>query len=100
MKKFVPFLIASALVLSACGAPQKHTDKDAAAAIAAAKEAHTNAKKAEFEWVNTSKIIEKAEAAAKDGQFDEAVKQANKAKKEAELGLQQADAAKKAKPRI
>jgi len=100
MKKFVPFLIATALVLSACGAPQKHTDKDAAAAIAAAKEAQTKAKKAEFEWTTTGKLIEKAEDAAKNGEFDDAVKKANKAKKEADLALDQADAAKKAKPRI
>ncbi|MDH5446419.1 MAG: SoxXA-binding protein [Gammaproteobacteria bacterium] len=100
MKKFVPLFIAAALVLGACGAQQKHTDKDAAAAISAAKSVNKKAKKAEFEWRDTGKIIKKAEAAAKDGEFDEAVKQANKAKKQAEMALQQAKAAKRARPRI
>ena len=100
MKKFVPFLIATALVLSACGAPQKHTDKDAAAAISAAKAMNKKAKKAEFEWRDTGKIIKKAEKAAKDGEFDAAVKQANKAKKQAQMALQQAKDAKRARPRI
>jgi len=100
MNKFVPFFIAAALVLSACGAPQKHTNNDASAAIAAAEAANKKAKKAEFEWRDTGKIIKKAKAAAKDGEFDEAVKQANKAKKQAEMALQQAKTAKKVRPRI
>ena len=100
MNKFVPFFIATALVLSACGAPQKHNKNDAAAAIMAAEQMNKKAKKAEFEWRDTGKIIKKAKAAAKDGEFDEAVKQANKAKKQAEMALQQAAAAKKARPRI
>ena len=100
MKKFVPFFIATALVLSACGAPQKHTDKDAATAIAAAEATNKKAKKAEFEWRDTGKIIKKAKAAAKDGDFDAAVKQAKKAKKQAEMALKQAKAAKKVRPRI
>lgn len=100
MKKFVPFFIATALVLAACGAPQKHNEKDAAAAIAAAKATDTKAKKAEFEWRDTGKIIAKAETAAKDGEFDEAVKQANKAKKQAEMALLQAKASKHAGPRL
>ena len=100
MKKFVPFVIATALVLSACGAQQKHTQKDASGAIMAAEMQNKKAKKAEFEWRDTGKIIKKAQAAAKDGEFDEAVKQANKAKKQAELALEQAKAAKKYRPRI
>ena len=100
MKKFVPFFIATALVLSACGAPQTHTDKDAAAAISAAVAMNKKAKKAEFEWRDTGKIIKKAKAAAKDGEFDAAVKQANKAKKQAEMALAQAKAAKRVRPRI
>lgn len=100
MKLLVPFFIATALILSACGVQQTHTDKDAAAAIAAAEATNKKAAKAEFEWRDTGKIIKQAKAAAKDGDFDKAVKLANKAKKQAELALQQAAAAKKARPRI
>ncbi len=100
MKKFVPFLIAAALVLSACGVQQTHTDKDAAAAITAAEAANKKAKKAEFEWRDTGKIIKKAKELAKNGEFDTAVKKANKAKKQADMALMQAEAAKKVRPRI
>ena len=100
MKKFVPFCIATALVLSACGAQQKHTQNDASAAIMAAEMQNKKANKAEFEWRDTGKIIKKAQEAAKQGEFDEAVKLANKAKKQADMALQQAKAAKKARPRI
>ena len=100
MKKFVPFFIAATLVLAACSAPQKYTNKDAASAIAAAEATNKKAKKAEFEWRDTGKIIKQAKAAAKAGQFDDAVKKANKAKKQAEMALQQAKMAKKARPRI
>jgi len=100
MRKFVPFLIATALVLSACGAQQTQTDKDAAAAITAAEAANNKAKKAEFEWRDTGDIIKKAKELAKEGEFDAAVKQANKAKKQAEMALLQAQEAKKVKPRI
>lgn len=100
MNKFVPFLIAAALVLSACGTQQKHNKNDAASAIMAAEQANKKAKKAEFEWRDTGKIIKKAKKAAKEGEFDKAVKQANKAKKQAQMALKQAKAAKKARPRI
>ena len=100
MKKFVPFLIATALVMSACGTQQKHNDKDAAAAITAAVAANKSAKKAGFEWTTTGKVIKKAEAAAKEGEFDQAVKLANRAKHEADMALEQAKAAKHAKSRI
>ena len=100
MKKFVPFFIAATLVLSACSAPQKNTDKDAAAAITAAEKTNKKAKKAEFEWRDTGKIIKQAKAAAKEGEFDKAVKLANKAKKQAMMALEQAKAAKKVRTRI
>lgn len=100
MKKFVPFLIATALVMSACGTQQRHNDKDAAAAITAAEAANKDAKKAEFEWLNTGNIIKQAQAAAKEGEFDKAVKLANMAKNQADMALEQAKAAKQAGPRI
>ncbi len=100
MKKFVPFLIATALILSACSVQQKYTDIEAAAAITAAEEANKKAKKAEFEWRDTGKIIKNAKMAVKNGEFDTAVEQANKAKKQAEMALLQAEAAKKVRPRI
>jgi len=100
MKKLVPFMIATAMLVAACGAPQKHTKNDAAAAIMAAEAENKKAKKVKFEWRDTGKIIKKAKAAAKDGEFDEAVKQANKAKKQAQMAMQQYKASKRAGPRI
>lgn len=100
MKKFIPFLIATALVLSACGVQQKHNKNDASAAIMAASQANKKAKKVEFEWRNTGKLIKKAKAAAKEGEFDKAVKLANKAKKQAQMAMLQYKASKKTRPRI
>ncbi|MDH5179543.1 MAG: DUF4398 domain-containing protein [Gammaproteobacteria bacterium] len=95
MKKTLPFMIAAALMLSACGTPeQKHTKNDAEGAIMAAEVANKQAKKAEFEWTTTGKLIDKAKEAAKNGEFDNAVKFANKAKKESMLALEQAKAGK------
>lgn len=100
MKKLVPFMIATVLLVAACGAQQKHTKNDAAGAIMAAEQANKKAKKVGFEWRDTGKIIKKAKAAAKDGEFDAAVKQANKAKKQAKNAMAQYKASKKARPRI
>jgi nucleoid-associated protein YgaU len=61
----------------------------AEAAIAAAKAANDKAKAEGYEWRDTGKIIASAEKALKDGKDEEAIKLAEKAKKQAELAVAQ-----------
>ena len=42
------------------------------------------------EWRDTKKMIKEAEELVKSGEFDEAIKKANKAKRQGELGYEQA----------
>jgi type II secretory pathway pseudopilin PulG len=66
-------------------------DKAAAdAAIAAAKSAQKAAAAVGGEWRDTGKIIKKAEAAAAEGNFADAVKQAKTAEQQGMLGKEQA----------
>jgi len=62
---------------------------DPAAAIAAAKAANERAKAEGVEWRDTGKLIKKAEEANKKGDWDEAIKLANKARKQAEDAVKQ-----------
>jgi len=62
---------------------------DAAAAITAAKKANAQAKAIENEWRDTGKLIKKAEKAMKEGKYDEAVKLANKARRQSENAVKQ-----------
>lgn len=66
-------------------------DSPAGQAIADAKAANKKAKALNYEWRDTGKIIKKAEAAFDDGDADEAIKQANKAKKQANDAIAQAN---------
>lgn len=61
----------------------------ATAAIDAAKKADNQAKAAEYEWRDTGKLIKQAEKAMAKGKYDEAVKLANKARRQAENALKQ-----------
>jgi len=56
-------------------------------AIAYAKDAAAMADKAGGQWRDTGRNIKKAEEALKEGDFDKAVKHANKAKMRGELRL-------------
>ncbi|GMR08386.1 MAG: hypothetical protein BMS9Abin26_1391 [Gammaproteobacteria bacterium] len=63
-------------------------------AIKAASAAKKKAASVGGEWRNTGKFIKKAKKAAKKGHFKKAIKLANKAKREGELGYKQAMAEK------
>lgn len=102
MKKLVLF---GALIfaLSGCastgGEAMAPADAESAkAAIAAAKDAQKMAKKAGSEWRDTGKTIKKAEAALKKKDYAKAVKLANKAKSEGEMGAAQGKAEANAGP--
>jgi len=98
MKKFIPLAIATALVFGACSSGPKHTENDAKDAIAAAEAETKTAKAKGFEWRDTGKMIKKAQEALKNGDIDEAVKLANKAKRQSSNAIAQAADSANAKP--
>ena len=69
-------------------------------AIAAAKAAQKEASELQFEWRDMGKSIKKAEALAKEGKKDKAIKLANKIAKQIEAIRKQAAIAKTAGPRF
>ena len=104
MKKVIPFAIAAAFALGACGTggggagSSSATQIDASGAITAAEHEQKRAKGKGYEWRDTGKIIKKAKAAMKDGNFDEAVKLENKAKRQSANALAQYEQQKNAGP--
>ena len=106
MKKLIPFAITAALALGACGTgdgggatSSSYTENDASSAILAAKHETKRAKAKNYEWRDTGKLIKKAEAAAKAGDYAKAVKLANKAKTQSTMALAQYEEQKNAGPR-
>ena len=96
-KPLVSLIFAAALTAGCAGGAAK-TAEDYNQALADAKSAVSKAKKAKNEWRDTGKILKKAAAAAKAGDYDKATKLANKAKRQGELALIQANAQKNAGP--
>lgn len=93
-------MAATALTLTACaGSGSTHTKNDAKGAIAAAEHQTKRAAKQLYEWRDTKKIIKKAKKALKAGNFDKAVKLANKAKLQSTHAIQQAAEQANAGPR-
>lgn len=66
----------------------------AAAAISAADDARKKAASVDGEWRDTGKLIKKAKQAASKGDFNKAVKLANKAQRQGKHGYEQAVAQK------
>ncbi len=99
MKKFIPIAVAAAIIsLGGCASGMKHSEADASAAIAAAVSEEKRASKIGNQWRDTGKMIKKAKKALKDGKYDEAVKIANKAKKQSTNAIAQAESQKDAGP--
>jgi hypothetical protein len=69
-------------------------------AIAAAEAANQAANTAGYEWRDTGKTIKAAKAAAKAGDVDKAIKLANYAQVQGEMGQKQAELQKTASPRL
>ncbi len=69
-------------------------------AVANAKLSLDKAKKMHFEWRDSGKILKKAAQAAKSGDYASATKLANKAKRQGELAVAQANAQKNAGPHL
>jgi starvation-inducible outer membrane lipoprotein len=103
MKKLALLVAAIALTLSACGSSPDSASNNAEhanAAITAAETANSRAKKVNYEWRDTGKIIKKAQKALKEESFDMAVKLANKAKRQAENAYKQYLEQRDAKPNL
>ena len=98
MKKIMILAAAAVLTISACASGPSHTKNDATGAISAAEHETARAKKKDYEWRDTGKIIKKAKEALKKGDFDTAVKLANNAKKQSTMALAQYEEQKNAKP--
>ena len=100
MKK-IALLAAVMLTITGCAglsAPPYPDEDSAAAAIGAANDARKKAASVGGEWRDTGKFIKQAKAAAADGDYEKAIKLANKAKTEGELGYAQAISQKDAGP--
>ncbi len=65
------------------------TADDAAAAIAAAKQANAKAIAENYEWRDTGELIKQAETAMNESKYAEAVKLANRARRQAENAVNQ-----------
>ena len=89
MKKIITLAAIAAFTLAACATGPTHSKNDAAGAISAAEHETSRDKKKSYEWRDTGKLIKKAKKAMKAGKFDEAVKLANKAKKQSTMALAQ-----------
>ncbi len=82
-------VMAISLTVGCASTTEEVGQDDATAAIAAAKKANAQAKAIENEWRDTGKLIKKAEKALAGGKYDEAVKLANKARRQAENAVKQ-----------
>jgi len=101
MKKTLLIALFSAILLSACGSSGPvHSAKDAESAILAAEFETGKAKKKNYAWRDTGKLIKKAKEAVKAGNFDEAVKLAGKAKRQSSNALAQYEENLNSKPRF
>lgn len=102
MKTIIKLAVACTLALSlaACqSAPTKSLD-DANMALKAAIAANSAVKKVNNEWRDTGKILKKARAAKGKGNFDEAVKLAGKAERQAKNAMAQYKEQKNVKPML
>jgi len=89
----------AALFLNACAStPPATSEADASAAISMAEQKTQQARKVNYEWRDTGKIIKQAKAAAKKGDMDDAIKLANKASRQSDNALIQYAEQKNAKP--
>ncbi|MDX1344318.1 MAG: hypothetical protein R3179_00370 [Sedimenticolaceae bacterium] len=89
LKKVLAAVAISAFMM--VGSAHAAADKAAAEqAIAAAKESVKKAASVGGEWRDTGAMIKAAEKAMADGDFDGAVKQANKAAEQGKMGYDQA----------
>lgn len=91
LKQRLAIYAVAGLLASASIPAQATADAEAfAQALDAAKTAQKLAAEAKGEWRDTGKLIKKAEAAAKEGDYDKAIKLADQARRQGYLGRKQA----------
>ena len=102
MKTIIKLAVACTLALSlaACQSAPTKTLDEANMALKSAMTANEAAKKLNVEWRDTGKIMKKARAAKGEGKFDDAVKLADKAERQAINAVKQFDEQKDAGPRF
>ena len=89
-KTLTAIALASLLTVSLSATAANQSDYNKASA--SAKAAISNAKAANFEWRDSGKMLKAAAKAAKAGDYNKAVKLANKAKRQGDLAVAQAKA--------
>ena len=102
MKTIIKLAVACTLALSlaACESTPTKSLSDANMALKSAMAANDKAKKMYVEWRDTGKVLKKARAAKGKGDFDNAVKLAGKAERQAINAVAQAEAQKNVQPRL
>lgn len=102
MKTIIKLALASALALSlaACQSAPTKTLEEANMALKAAMAANDKTKPLNAEWRDTGKLLKKAREAKGKGKFDEAVKLAGQAERQAKNALAQAEQQKNAGPML
>ena len=99
-KKLVRLALISVLVFGCASyGTANATQEDYNAAVADAKKSLKDAKEAKYEWRDSGKILDKADKAAKAGDFTTAIKLANQAKHQGDLALAQSKMQENAGPR-
>ena len=93
-RRFAVSVTAAALAVGAWGwAPHSPASDEATfkAAYEAAAEARKAVRKAGYEWRDTRKMLRQARKLAKKGEYVKAIELANRARRQSELGLIQAE---------
>lgn len=90
MKLIIKLALIAILGLSSGMIMASANQKSAQEAISAAQQAQKKAASVKGEWRDTGKIIKKAQQSMKKGDFDKAVKLANKAERQGNYGYEQA----------
>ena len=93
-RRFAVSMAAAVLAVGAWGwAPHGRASDEATfkAAYTAAAAARKAVGKAGYEWRDTKKMLRQARKLAKKGEYEKAVELSNRAKRQAELGLIQAE---------
>lgn len=91
-RKLTGFILLSLMLAMASSISLAADSAEAQKSIDIAVAAQKKAASVEGEWRDTGKIIKKAKLAQKKGDFDEAVKLANKAARQGKHGYEQATA--------
>ena len=102
LRNMIGLIVISLVLLSGCNTVESKTDTaqiqvtqventqaGAVKAIAAADKARKKAASVDSEWRDTGKILKKAKAALKKGDFKKAIKLANKAEHQGHAGYEQ-----------